>query len=113
MSIIKFKILIVSLFVIQFIVAEELKSADALQDNMVVQQSKPFKVWGVANKSSEVMIIADWLKKPVTTYADDLGEFVAFINVPKAKRGDFTKHIIKIESEGTTKAISNLLIGDL
>ena len=35
---------------------------DPLQNDMVVQQAKPMKVWGSATAGDEVEIKADWMK---------------------------------------------------
>ena len=42
---------------------QPLQFADPLTDNMVVQQNKPFKVWGTAPPGQNVEITTDWLKK--------------------------------------------------
>lgn len=90
-----------------------LKFADALQSNMIIQQSKPFNVWGFTYSNAKITIAADWLKQPITVQADILGAFNAYIDVPKAKKGDFAKHEISITSEGQTQTLNNLLIGDI
>ena len=86
--------------------------ADLLQSNMVLQQKKPFKLWGTASPGSRVRIEADWAK-PLEVSTDANGNFIAKINIPAAKKGDFTSHTIKISNEGQTKVLDNLLIGDV
>jgi len=88
------------------------KIADVLQSNMVIQQKKPFKVWGTASPGSVVSIEADWTK-PLIIKADDEGNFIGSINVPTAKKGDFATHTIHIKNDGQNTILSNLLIGDV
>lgn len=91
-----------------------LRFADPIKDNMVVQQNKPFKVWGKAPENAFVKIEADWLKSAVTVQADEQGNFLGIIEVPKAKPGDFTKHSLTI-STGTQARVTvkNILIGEV
>ena len=114
-----FKKAILSLFII-FIstcgysfATSTLSLADALQSNMVVQQNKPFKVWGKAVSGSKVTIRADWMQKAMEVYANDKGDFLGIIPVPEAKKGDFTKHSLSVNSGETKIILENLLIGDL
>ena len=89
-----------------------LKIADVLQSNMVVQQKKPFKIWGTAKPGSVVTIESDW-SKTLQVKALENGEFTAKIKVPAAIKGDFTQHKISIKSDGQTTVLENLLIGDI
>lgn len=91
----------------------ELKLADALQSNMVVQQNKAFKVWGTANASERINVKADWMPTAISVTADARGKFLAFIDVPKAKKGDFSAHEIEVSGATEELVLSNLLIGDL
>jgi len=87
--------------------------ADPLQSNMVVQQDKPFKVWGHAPTGKTVTIKASWLAGAVTVTADNANRFLGIITVPAVKKSDYTKQTITITC-GTDKAIlNNLLIGDV
>lgn len=91
----------------------ELKLADALQSNMVVQQNKAFKVWGTANAAERISVKADWMPTAISVTADAKGKFLAFVDVPKAKSGDFNAHEIKVSGATEELMLSNLLIGDL
>ncbi|RYY36290.1 MAG: sialate O-acetylesterase [Sphingobacteriaceae bacterium] len=88
------------------------KAANVLQSNMVVQQGKPFKLWGTANAGEMVKITADWIKE-VNVKAGDNGNWIAQISVPKAKAGDFTPHIITLKNGSETITFNNILIGDV
>ncbi|RYG13192.1 MAG: sialate O-acetylesterase [Chitinophagaceae bacterium] len=76
-----------------------LKLADALQNNMVLQQNKTFKIWGKANAGDQINILADWMSNPVRVVANNDGDFLGIIDIPLAKKGDFTPHQIIVKSQ--------------
>ena len=88
-----------------------------LQDHMVIQQNKPFTVWGRAEKFAKVLIEADWMvdgqKARVAVRADADGRFRGILAVPKATAHDYRPHQLKISSHNETRTIKDLLIGDL
>jgi len=86
--------------------------SNVLQSNMVVQQNKPFKVWGTASPNSLVTVVADWSQK-VSTTADSNGDFVALINVPAVKIGDFKPHTIEVKSGQDEVRLDGVLIGEV
>ena len=86
--------------------------ADALGSNMVIQQNKPFAVWGNAAPNSSVSIDADWSQK-ITVNADDSGNFIGLIPVPLVQKGDYTSHQIEIKSGAEDIILHNLLIGEV
>lgn len=91
-----------------------LRFADPLTDNMVVQQNKPFKVWGKAPQNEFVKIEADWLTGAVTVQADEQGDFMGIISVPKIKPGDFSKHTLSIAYGNIARVtLHNVLIGEV
>lgn len=94
-------------------VRDSLLVANALQNNMVLQQNKSFKVWGTAKAGKQVSIQADWMANPVNIVAADDGTFLGIIDVPAAKKGDFTAHQIQIATKEEKKVLTNLLIGDV
>lgn len=87
--------------------------ADVLQSDMVIQQNKPFKVWGKAIAGQMVKVKADWLSNETTVVADKGNSFIAIIPVPPAKENDFTKHELNVENSGKIITLNNLLIGDV
>ncbi|MCO5935709.1 PA14 domain-containing protein [Mucilaginibacter sp. RB4R14] len=89
------------------------KVNQVLQSNMVVQQNKPFKVWGEAEAGTTASFKADWIAAPVTVVANADSNFLAIIPVPQAKPGDFTAHQISVQNGKQTIVLANLLIGDL
>lgn len=93
---------------------QTLQFADPIKDNMVVQQNKPFKVWGKAPEKALVKIEADWLKGSVTVQADERGNFLGILDVPKVEPGDFRRRSITISTEqGVKVSVNNVLIGEL
>lgn len=86
--------------------------ASILQSNMVVQQSKPFTLWGTAAPLSKIIITASWKQKR-TVQADNNGKWKMVIPVPDAKPGDYTVHQLSVESGKQRILLSNLLIGDV
>jgi sialate O-acetylesterase len=87
--------------------------ADIIQTNMVVQQDKPFRVWGRAAAGEKITVKNSWLKETVVLQADSKGEWWGEINVPKAKPGDFTAHTLSVATKDTNIQFSNLLIGEV
>ncbi len=92
---------------------KKLKLASVLQSRMVVQQNKPFKVWGQAAAGQEVRVFADWVKTSVAVNADNDGTFIAMINVPPVKRGDLSSHTLRVYSADDTVVLDSLLIGEV
>lgn len=93
--------------------APVLKVANAIQSNMVVQQNKPFRIWGNASSGDRITIFADWMKRNKTVQADAKGNWLTAIRVPKAIRGDFNAHTITIMSSNDTIKLKNILIGEV
>jgi len=91
----------------------KLAFASVLQSNMVVQQNKPFKVWGTAPAGETVTIQADWMQQPVKVVADKESKFLCIIPVPEAKKGNFSKHVVTASVNKGSITLNNLLIGDV
>lgn len=91
----------------------KLELSPVLQSRMVIQQNKPFKVWGKASAGQEVKVSADWLQTSVAVRADNEGRFMALIDVPTVKPGDFSSHILKVYSSRDTIILDSLLIGEV
>lgn len=103
--------LTISAFAIQ--VNDVFSVANILQSNMVVQQNKPFKLWGTAKAGDKITIKADWEKKPIQITSDGFGNWIGTVEVPKAKKGDFTKHTITITYQEINVLFNNILIGEV
>ncbi|RYZ97025.1 MAG: sialate O-acetylesterase, partial [Sphingobacteriaceae bacterium] len=90
-----------------------LKTANLFQSNMVVQQNKPFAIWGNGKPGGQVTIKADWNnKQTVATVAAD-GKWKGAVDVPKATPGDFKPHTLVITTGKETVTLTNLLIGEV
>lgn len=89
------------------------KIASVLQSNMVIQQNKPFKVWGSATAGDTVLIYADWMNNPITTIADDSNKFMGIVAAPQIKKGDYTKHTLSINTHNHAIILNNILIGEV
>lgn len=92
---------------------KHLEIAPVLQRKMVVQQDRPFKVWGKAKAGELVMVEADWLSTPVSVTAASDGAFLAILDVPAIQADDYTPHQLDIRSKGEHVQLDSLLIGDL
>ena len=87
--------------------------ASPLQSNMVIQQNKPFTIWGHATPGDAVRVAADWLPGPVTVNADTAGAFSAIVAVPAANRGDYREHSLTVACGSELTTLSHLLIGEV
>jgi sialate O-acetylesterase len=87
--------------------------AASLQSNMVVQQNKPFTIWGKALAGSIVTIRADWMKDAIGVRADGDGNFLGVIAVPAVKAGDYQLHHMTVSSGEEKVELDNLLIGEV
>lgn len=93
--------------------AQNLKLASILQSNMVIQQNKPFRIWGTAKPGDQVKINADWTGRVTTAVAGADGNWIGEVKVPKAIPGDFKPHIMVVIDGNDNIKLDNLLIGDL
>lgn len=94
---------------------DSLLVSDVIQSKMVIQQKKPFKIWGKAPADAAVTVKADWLDTDVKVTSSPEGKFLAIIAVPKAVAGQQkpTKHTITVTSGNQHTTFDQLLIGDV
>lgn len=92
---------------------EKIALGAGLGNNMVVQQNRPFTVWGKAVAGSTVTIWADWMAGAVDVRADSLGNFLGMIPVPVVQRGDYSKHRMTISSGEEKLVLDNVLVGEV
>ncbi len=90
-----------------------LRLGDVLQSNMVIQQNKPFKIWGKAQPGRNVTIHADWLSSSTEIQVNATGDFMGIIPVPRAEKGKFTAHQIRVVAGDEQVELNDLLIGDV
>lgn len=85
-----------------------------LQSSMVIQQEKPFRLWGTAPMGDTVKFSATWLPDTVgVVLADSEGNWVASLDVPQAVPGKMDQHTIRVTHRQDTVLLENLLIGDV
>lgn len=89
------------------------KPASVLQSNMVIQQAKPFRLWGTADAGDKVTVYADWTSRPLEMRASDRGAWSGEIPVPAAVKGNFDPHTITIIHRQDTLKLENILIGEV
>jgi sialate O-acetylesterase len=93
--------------------AQSFTLAHVLQSNMVIQQNKPFRVWGTAKPGDRITINTDWTGRVTTAVADAGGNWIGDVKVPKATPGDFKPHTIVVIDGNDNIKLDNLLIGDV
>lgn len=87
--------------------------ADIFQSNMVIQEGKPFKIWGSSTANDTIEVLADWRKEPLKIYAGQNGHWIGEIPVPKAVPGNFDPHTIRIIHQSDTINLNDILIGEV
>jgi len=92
---------------------DRLQVSSVLQSHMVVQQNKPFKIWGQGPVGAKVTIRADWMATSIQVFCDTRGKFEGIIPVPVAKKGDYSPHRIVLKSGEQQVQLKDLLIGDV
>lgn len=93
--------------------ASKLQVADVLQSNMVIQQGKPFRVWGSSYPGDIVRVHADWLSESRKVNVGENGLWSVEIKVPTVVPGNFDAHSITVMNTRDTFKLSNLLIGEV
>lgn len=93
--------------------SDSLVLTPALQSHMVIQQNKPFRVWGWAPAGSIVQVRGDWMSGPVSVTADPSGAFLGIIDVPAVTPGDYRPHTLTVHSGDQTLTLSDVLIGEV
>lgn len=88
--------------------SDGLRLSSEIQSNMVIQQGKPFKIWGLSTDKSRITIQSSW-HETITVDVSSDGKFSTEIPVPYIEAGDFTKQTIQIND----KIFTNILIGDV
>ncbi|MBE7177167.1 MAG: sialate O-acetylesterase [Mucilaginibacter polytrichastri] len=93
--------------------AQTLKLATVLQDSMVIQQNKTFRVWGTAPAGETVTVRPGWSTEQVSVRAGADRRFCAIVQVPRVKPGDFTAYTLGVRSGKDEITLKNLLIGEV
>lgn len=78
-------------------------------DGMILQQSTNVKIWGKANKNTDVEIRCSWNDTPFRTHSNAEGEWNTFISTPIA---GYQPQQITV-SDGDIYTVENVLIGEV
>ena len=87
--------------------------ANTIQSNMVIQQGRPFKLWGHGPAGMQIEIRADWMRSSRKATCDAENDWMAAIEVPMAERGKYVSHTITLISSLDTLVLSDILIGEV
>jgi len=93
--------------------APTLQLGSPLQNNMVIQQNRPFTVWGRAEAGETVQIRADWMPDVLAVKAGPDGNFLGIIPVPAVQAGNYSPHTLEVESGSSHITLANVLIGEV
>lgn len=87
--------------------------ANTIGSDMVIQQGKPFTLWGTGIGGTKITILADWVKTKQSATVNANGDWQLQLPVPKAVPGDYTPHNITLIAMKDTVVLSNILFGDV
>lgn len=87
--------------------------ANTIQSRMVIQQDRPYKIWGIGVPGTEIFVKADWMKSSKKSVCNSNGEWLISIPVPKAKARNFTAHTILVEAGDESILLTDILIGEV
>ena len=90
--------------------AGNLKFANIIGSNMVLQQNSDERIWGQAAPRADVSVSASWRPTPATTKADAKGNWELTIKTPAAS---FDPQTLTASSGSETVELTNILIGEL
>lgn len=91
--------------------AQRLQLGSNLQDSMVIQQNKPFTIWGKSS-AAEVAIRVDWLSGTVRVPVVN-GDFLGMVPVPMVQTGDFRPHVVEVTDGASSVVLRDVLIGEV
>ena len=82
-----------------------------LSDGMVVQQHATATYWGTTNPHATLQAEASWHNKPITTVANEWGQWQLQIPTPSASKT--LQQVVITDSHNGRKVISDILIGEV
>ena len=85
----------------------EIRLPNALSDHAVLQRERPIHIWGWATPGAQVS--AHFHNQTVAAITDNVGEWNLWL-APETAGGPYT---LTLSGDGTTKSVSDLLIGDV
>ena len=107
------KFVLVSLLMVAGMRSFAIRLGGPLQNNMVVQQNRPFTVWGSAEAGESVQIRADWMTDAIAVKAGPDGRFLGIIPVPAVRAGDYSTHTLEVAAGSSHIVLTNVLIGEV
>lgn len=102
--------------------ASSFSIANTIQSKMVIQQDRPFKLWGKGKAGTVIWVQADWMRIPQQVTCGEQNEWMAEIRVPKAEKvkvkpdgngSSIVPHTITLISSRDTLVLSDILIGEV
>lgn len=100
-------LLICSLTLISSAIYAEVRLPHIFSDNMVIQQNKPIKVWGWADKNETVQV--SFLKQVKKVKADKNGKWMVQLN-SVSYGGPYT---LEVKGKKNTISLNNILVGEV
>ncbi|WP_158534893.1 sialate O-acetylesterase [Mucilaginibacter hurinus] len=91
--------------------AGSFKLANILQNNMVIQRDKPFKVWGTASPNALVSVKASWNGSVLSTRSDGGGKWQ--VAIPAVAANTTPQTLVASVTGQPAVTLSNILIGDV
>ncbi|RCH53672.1 hypothetical protein DJ568_16685 [Mucilaginibacter hurinus] len=85
--------------------------ANVMQNNMVIQRGKPFKLWGTASPNAVVSVKASWNGSVVSTITNASGQWL--LAIPAASANASPQTLVASVTGRPAVTFSNLLIGDV
>lgn len=87
--------------------------ANTIGSDMVIQQAKPYKLWGRGVAGTTIRVQASWMKAPQNVTIAPDGNWLVQIPVPKAIPGKYTPQQISLIASKDTVLLKNVLIGEV
>ena len=104
------KLSLLTVFIFSFLLIQaQLKVANVLTDNMVIQRNAEVKIWGKAWAGDKITVLTSWNNTKIKTTCNEHGEWLASIKTTEAG-GPYT---IEIYSSKEKIILKNLLLGDV
>ena len=106
----KTKLLVIFLFGISYnFISGQIKVANILGDNMVLQRNSEVKIWGKAKAGQKLIVASEWNKMKVTATSDVNGNWIAKLKTTEAGG----PYIISITSGKEKITLRNILLGEV
>lgn len=106
----KFKLLLFSALLFSFLMVKaQIKVANILTDNMVLQRNTEVKIWGKAKPGEKLNVITSWNQVKTGATCNEKGDWIAKVKTTEAG-GPFT---ITVSSGKEKVILNNVLLGEV